>query len=290
MTLNKKREDDDRQSPDDAGGRHRGPVRVDAADQRAGAPRHGHGSGRGGQRESEQEFVERRDHREDRRRRESRRSQRKCDPDERRQAGIAIDHGGFLQIDRDLVEEAFHHPDAEGDVEGRVDQDQPGPGIDQLQLQYEQIDRNQDHDRGNNPQRQQRQPGLTLQPEAETKARDRVGAERTEGDRNDNRRRRHHDRIGQETRKALVREKKDVTVERRRMRIKSRVLRDLPVRLERGRNHPIDRQQHDREHDGRHEPSKQTDPQVASTRRRRRTAASARARMSSPMVTNRAAA
>ncbi len=46
------------------------------------------------------------------------------------------------------------------------------------------------------------------------------------------------------------------------MRIKSRVLPDLPIGFERGRHHPVDRQQNDREHDGRHEPPKQTDSQV----------------------------
>ena len=81
MALNKKRKDDDGERPDDAGRRHRGPVRVDASDQRACAPRHGHGAGRGGQREREQEFVECRDHCEDRGRGESGRGEGKRDPD-----------------------------------------------------------------------------------------------------------------------------------------------------------------------------------------------------------------
>ena len=35
------------------------------------------------------------------------------------EARVAVDHRRFLEIDRDLAEEALHHPDAEGDVERR---------------------------------------------------------------------------------------------------------------------------------------------------------------------------
>ena len=80
VALNKHREDYDRQRPDDAGRRHRGPVRADAAAQRACAARHGHGPRSRCQRESEQKFVEGRNHREDRRGCKFRRGQRKCNP------------------------------------------------------------------------------------------------------------------------------------------------------------------------------------------------------------------
>ena len=130
------------------------------------------------------------DHREDRGGGKAGRGERQGDAAEGGEARIAVDHRRFLEIDRDLAEEALHHPDAEGDVERRVGDDQPEPGVEQLEPQHQQIDRDQDHHRRHDAQRQQRQPDLALQPEAQTEAGDGIGAERADDERDGDRTRR----------------------------------------------------------------------------------------------------
>ena len=74
------------------------------------------------------------------------------------------------------------------------------------------------------------------------------------------------------------------------MRIKRRLLGDLEVGLERGSNHPIDRQQHDDQQQRYHEPAEDVLLHDSPARRSIRTAARAIARMIRPMVRNSAAA
>ena len=205
-------------------------------------------------------------------------------------AKIAVDHGGLLEIERNLAEEAFHHPDAEGDVERRVGDDQPEPGVEQAEPQHQQVDRDEDDHGRHDAQRQQRQPDPALELEAQAEARDGVGAERTGGERQRYRDRGYRDGVEQEVAELLLREQVHVVPERRRMRIERAILRDLAVRLERGRHHPVDRQQHDRQDDDGEDGAGDAGDHAVSTRRNRRTAASARASTRRPMVTNSAAA
>ena len=189
-----------------------------------------------------------------------------------------------------ICEEALHHPDTEGDVERRIGDDQPEPGVEQSELKHQEIDRDQDHHRRHDAQGQERQPDGALEVEAQMKSGDGIGGERADDERQRHRAGGHHQRVGEIVAELLLREQPPIVVEGRRMRVEGRLLGDLEIGFERGSDHPIDRQEHDHEDQRRHQAAKEARAHDSPARRNMRTAAKARARMIRPMVRNKAAA
>ena len=81
-----------------------------------------------GQQQREQELVPGEDQAEDGGRGEAGDDLRQADLEEHPDLGRAVDPRGVLDVGRQLVEEALHHPDGERQVEGGVEQDDAGIG------------------------------------------------------------------------------------------------------------------------------------------------------------------
>ena len=62
-------------------------------------------------------------------------------------ARAAIDQRAFLELERNVLDIAAHHPDHVGQAEGRVEDDQPVIGVDPAEPDIEQEDREDDGDR-----------------------------------------------------------------------------------------------------------------------------------------------
>src|SRR3954451_21344671 len=167
VALDEEREGHDRQGPDHAGRAHRPPVDVDPPDQRRGPDRHRLGCRGRGQYEREQELVVGGDHREDARRDEARRGERQDDPTERAEAGVAVDHRRLLEVDRDLAEEALHHPDDDRHVEGGIHDDQADLRVQEPEPLHDEEQRDDDHDRWQEPDHQQAEPDVAVEPAPE---------------------------------------------------------------------------------------------------------------------------
>src|SRR6185295_5019508 len=63
------------------------------------------------------------------------RGNRKDDAEEGARGSAAVDRGGFLDLAGDGGEEGAEDPDREGEVEGRVDRDERGVGVDEAELE-----------------------------------------------------------------------------------------------------------------------------------------------------------
>ena len=109
--------------------------------------------------------------------------------------------GGVLERVRHLVDEGQHHPDDEGQRRDRVDEDKPDIGVEQADADAEQRrrgvgdddgvvdqDRDRDHDRRDHADHQDRVPEVFA---ADIEARDRVGEEGAEQQRQQRGRRAH---------------------------------------------------------------------------------------------------
>ena len=62
-------------------------------------------------------------------------------------ARAAVDQRALLELERDVLDVAAHHPDHVGQVEGGVEQDQAEIGVDPAEPDIEQEDREHDGDR-----------------------------------------------------------------------------------------------------------------------------------------------
>ena len=88
-----------------------------------------------------------------------------------------IDAGRLLDIARDLVEEALHHPDDERDAEHRVDQDHPLVGVDEVQVAEDEKQRDREDDRRQELDREDPEREVLA---AGAELRDAVGGERAD--------------------------------------------------------------------------------------------------------------
>ena len=166
MLAQQHREYDDRYQKQRRAGGDRGPVLPALADD-------DRNEGRrrlriaGGQEHREGVFVPGEDQAEDRGCRDTRRCLRQHHLHEGLKAGIAVDHGRFLVLARDLVDETFQQPDGERDVDRGVEQDHAEPRVRQPDGAVHQIDRDRDRDRRHHPRRQDEEQQIVLQRHAE---------------------------------------------------------------------------------------------------------------------------
>ena len=109
---------------------------------------------------------------------QGRRGERKQDPPERAQLRAAVDPGGLLELDRDRVVVALEDPDAERDRGHGEGDHQADVRVRQLQLDREEVQRDQQH-RGRDQLRGQERG------QAEAAARELVATERVGGGRRD---------------------------------------------------------------------------------------------------------
>ena len=69
---------------------------------------------------------------------------------------VAVDERRLLDVVRDLVEEALHHPDDEARVDPGVDEDQAEAGVEQPELRQREVEGNDEQDRRDDPHEQRR--------------------------------------------------------------------------------------------------------------------------------------
>ena len=79
---------------------------------------------------------------------------RQADLEEHPDSGRAVDAGRILDVGRQFVEEALHHPDGEGQIEGGVEHDDAEIGARQAHDAEHQDHRNDHHDRRQHARRQ----------------------------------------------------------------------------------------------------------------------------------------
>ena len=79
---------------------------------------------------------------------------RQADLEEHSDFGRPIDAGRILDVGRQFIEEALHHPDGEGQIEGRVEHDDAEIGARQAHDAEHQDHRNDHHDRRQHARRQ----------------------------------------------------------------------------------------------------------------------------------------
>ena len=110
--------------------------------------------------------------------------------------GRAVDAGGILDVGRKLVEEALHHPDGEGEIEGGVEQDDAEIGAGKAHHAEHQDDRDDDDDRRQHAGRQDdEQIGVVA---LQRIAREAVGRQRAEDEGQQDRGGGDHDRVEEE--------------------------------------------------------------------------------------------
>ena len=138
--------DDDRDDRDHRGGEEEVPVLDVGGDVGGDADREGAHRGVGHQGQRDDVLVPGRDEGEDGGGHDAGPRHRQDDAERTPARAAAVDRGGLLDLARDRGEEGAQDPDREGEVEGRVDQDQRGVGVDQAQL--EELAVEPDHQRG----------------------------------------------------------------------------------------------------------------------------------------------
>ena len=99
------------------------------------------------QHEREQEIVPGEDEGEDGGGEEARARHREDDLPDHLPARAAVDQRAFLELERDVLDVAAHHPDDIGQAEGRVEDDEAVIGVDPAEIDVEQEDREDDGDR-----------------------------------------------------------------------------------------------------------------------------------------------
>ena len=123
------------------------PAHADVAADRL---RHGDRNGArfdAGKKQREEILVPGQDQAEHRGRREAGDDLRQADLEEDAGVGRAVEPGSIFDIGRQFVEEALHHPDREGQVEGGVERDDAGIAAGEPDDPEHQDDRNDHHDR-----------------------------------------------------------------------------------------------------------------------------------------------
>ena len=97
--------------------------------------------------QGEKKLIPANDQAKDRGRGEAGADQRKNDPEQHPESRFTVEQRGFLNLPRQLLNEAAHHPDDERQVQADVDQDQSGESIQQADFAQHQKERNDGHDR-----------------------------------------------------------------------------------------------------------------------------------------------
>ena len=128
-----------------------------------------------GQRRREHEVVPAEQEDEDRRGEDPRRGQRGDHLEERLEGRRAVDLGRLLELPGDLAEERREREDRQGQREGHVGDDQPGPGVIEADVAPEVVERADERDRREHGDAQRRGEDDVLA--REVQPRDRVGGE-----------------------------------------------------------------------------------------------------------------
>src|SRR6476619_7664034 len=191
LSLEQQDDDDDGNRDHDRGGGQQAVGRVERvrADEERQLGRDGPGGRRRRQRECQDELVPREEEGQDRGREHPWRGQRHDHLPKRLPGGRPVDLGRLLHLPRDLAEEGRQRPDRQRQRERHVGDDQPRPGVEQVQ-RPPQVE--QGPDQGHHREHRDRQREREHQALApEVQAGDRVGRQRREdhreegGDRRD---------------------------------------------------------------------------------------------------------
>ena len=172
---------------------------------------------------------------------DARQSAGEHDAAKRREPSVSIDHGRLLEIDGDLTEEAFHHPDHDRHVERGVDDDEAQLGVQQPELLRDQEDRDDDHDRRQQTDHQQGEAHVPMHPERQPEARKDICRLCAERQRDRHAQRRDDHRVREVGAELPAAEQAHVVAGGQRLGDERCVLCDLAVALDRGQEHPDER-------------------------------------------------
>ena len=143
IALQRRHRDEDRDRAEHAHGRDLGPEVGLAAEIVGHLDREG-GDVAAGQDQGEEELVPGEDEGEHGGGEEAAARHRQDHAPEDAPAGAAVDQGRFLELERDVLDVAAHHPDHVGQVEGGVEDDQADEGVDPAEPDVEQEHREDD--------------------------------------------------------------------------------------------------------------------------------------------------
>src|SRR6266550_604102 len=157
-----------------------------------------------GEDEREQELVPGIEPAQDRERREAGNGRRHGHAPERAPTRAAVDHGGVFHGRVDAVEEAFHDPGEEANVDGNVRQQQPPIAVENVQLLRHEIERQHPSDvRHATENVDQGKPGVRDRP---FEAREHVAGRRGDAQREHRRQGRDHEAVEQRPQDDLLRQ------------------------------------------------------------------------------------
>src|SRR3954470_17248087 len=213
--LEEQHEEDQRNRDDDRCRRDRpeGQLELRRAGEERDRRRNGARARRRRQRDGEQELVPHADERQDAGGREARRRERHDDLAERLEVRRPVDERRLLEVPRDLLEERDEDVDRQRQGEREVRDDQPDPRVVDADVRPEAEQRRRDRDGREGRDRQDDRKDGELAPEPQP--RERVGAERANGQRRGGGEDGHHRAVEQRAREIAVAEDRVVILESR---------------------------------------------------------------------------